>query len=108
KRFTVDSGAHDVACTKLGKTFRERVTVAAGATVTVRGALLGTVTVTIGTGKSVVIGGSTFKKGDSLQLQPGRLRVVVGGTAVFVNIPNVDACRLDDTGDAAAPLDCFR
>jgi serine/threonine-protein kinase len=108
KRFTVDPGTHEVACTKLGKTFRERVTVAAGATVTVKGALLGTVRVTIGTASTVVIGGTTFQKGDSLEVVPGRLRVVVGGTAVFVNVPNVDACRLEDTGDRASPLDCFR
>jgi hypothetical protein len=64
--------------------------------------------VTIGTGTPVVIGGTTYRKGDSLHAPPGRLRVVIGGTAVFVNIPNVDACRLDDTGDRASPLDCFR
>jgi hypothetical protein len=64
--------------------------------------------VTIATASQVVIGGTTFRKGDSLEAVPGRLRVVIGGTAVFVNIPNVDACRLDDTGDRASPLDCFR
>jgi hypothetical protein len=107
KAFEVAAGAHDVSCTKLGKTFRDRVAVAAGATVTVRGTLLGKVKVTIATKKAVEIGGTTYQPGDGLEVGPGRLRVVVGGTAVFVSIPGVPGCRLADTGDPTRPVDCF-
>jgi eukaryotic-like serine/threonine-protein kinase len=75
----VDAGAHDVACDQpgTGKRWSQRVTVAAGATVGVTGALLGTVAVTLEV--DALIDGVPYKRGTVAQLRAGRHDLTIAG-----------------------------
>ena len=43
------------------------------------------------------VGGTSFAKGDTMQLKPGRTNVVVDGQSLWVDIPRV-SCRLRKDG----------
>jgi len=109
RTFDVGVGDHDVTCTKdgMGTTWREQVHVDAGETRVVRGTLLAKVVVTVATRGEVTIDRTSYGAGDRVTLTTGRHRVVIGGKAVFIDIPRVAACTLQDTRDPDRPVDCF-
>jgi predicted Ser/Thr protein kinase len=108
KTITVTPGDHDVACVKkgVGTAWRKRVHVAAGTTEVVRGQLLAKVTVTIATARGVVIDGTSYRRGDTVTLTPGRHRIGTGDTS-YLDVPRVAACTLKDTQDPDRPVDCY-
>jgi serine/threonine-protein kinase len=103
KKYPVEPGEHTVVCTQ-GKglpTVTKTVTVAAGGHETVKGTLLSTVRVTVGTTDSVRIAGTTYARGAHLDLKPGKVRVELlkGGAVVdtaYVDVPRVAGCTLKD------------
>jgi hypothetical protein len=109
KTLVVTPGDHDVACVKkgVGTTWRKRVHVAAGTTEVVRGKLLEKVTVTIATARAVVIDGTTYQRGDTVTLTPGRHRVGTTGDASYLDVPRVATCTVKDTQDPDRPVDCY-
>ncbi|NVB77339.1 MAG: hypothetical protein HOV81_03005 [Kofleriaceae bacterium] len=86
KPIKVPVGHHVVTCAQpgLGKQWTREVDVAAGGVVTVAGALLGTVTVTLGIDAS--IDGVAHRRGASIQLKANRYEVIAGDGKAFLDI----------------------
>lgn len=106
-------GSHDIVCTQgSGRSeWRRRVTLRPGQHRTFEGSVLTPVRirVAIGARRHLVIDGERHDNGDSLQLLPGRYRILViasGETVAgdWVSIPAIAACTLRDQ----PALDCYR
>jgi hypothetical protein len=97
KTFEVKVGHHTVLCEQKGiNSWTQEVEVGAGKTVTASGSMLGLVEVRIDA--DVSIGGVRFDRGVVTKLKPGRTRVVLGNTPIWIEIPRVP-CRLhEDAG----------
>ena len=103
--FPVDPGPRTVTCTQgigSNRSWTERVTVAPGATTTVRGSLLGTFDVTIATAGEAIVDGVAYRPGAVVRLKRGSVHVTSGG--VGKHLPLTGTCELRDK----PLLDCYR
>ncbi len=107
----VAPGRHTVECTQGPglATWSGTLDVAAGAVRRVEGTLLAAVDVVIAAGDRVQIGSSTYPRGATVKLRPGRYRVTVRtGDKVtsekHVDVPHVPRCTLREQ----PALDCYR
>ncbi len=85
KPIEVEAGTHTVACaqTALGKGWSKQVTVAAGATVTASGSMLG---VEITFEVDARVQGKAYKRGQVVPMTGGRLQIEIGGEAKYVGV----------------------
>jgi serine/threonine-protein kinase len=86
KPLRVDAGPHTVTCEQAGtsNTWLKRIDVAAGATVTVAGTMLGALAVTLEV--DATIDGTPHPRGTVVRLKAGRHDLVIGGTKTFFDL----------------------
>ena len=90
--FDVGAGTHTVVCAQPGiAEWTKPADVPPGKTVRVEGTMLAPVAIRFEV--DAQIGGTSFSRGDSTRLKPGRTNVIVGGKSVWIDIPRF-ACRL--------------
>ena len=104
KTLRLPVGHHVIGCSQPGINigWNKDVDVIAGKTVSVTGALLTPVEVTIAIAAATVqINSTHYPRGTVTKLNPGRYRAVIeGGAAGWLTIPNALSCRLHEVGNS--------
>jgi eukaryotic-like serine/threonine-protein kinase len=104
KTLRLPVGHHVIGCSQPGINigWQKDVDVIAGKAVSVTGAILTPVEVTIATAATMVqINSTHYPRGTVTKLVPGRYRAVIeGGAAGWLTIPNAVSCRLHEVGNS--------